>query len=244
MKMKLFGAAAALALAAPGLAMAQTTGEVGVHYNNLDIENTPDIDVWGLDLGVAHDFGGFTVQGDAISGRYDAGADIGISNVSVAAGVRNDTYAAYGFVGHTSFGAEAPSIGFGGQFHLDRLTFNGSVGVADFNGFDVRAVNVDGVYYFTDNFGVLGEVGYGEGRGGGLDADWTSMGVGGIYRVSGSPMTVDFGYRRTEHDFNDSDLLRLGVSLTFGTSTAREAARTGPSFDGARRLHEQTINIF
>lgn len=242
MRKTLFGAAAALAIAAPGMALAQTTGDVGVHYNNLDIDGVSDIDVWGLDVGVAHDFGGWTVQGNAISGRYDAGADIGIGNVSVAAGVRNDAYAVYGFVGHTSFGADSANIGVGGQVHMDRLTFNGSVGVADFSGFDVRAANVDGTYYFTDNFGVLAELGYGEARGG-PGADWTSYGVGGVYRISGTPATFDFGYRRTEHDFTDSDLLRFGVSLAFGTNSAREAARSGPSFNGGERLYEQMGNI-
>jgi len=241
MKKTLFGAAAALALAAPGFALAQTTGEIGAHYNSIDLNNGPDIDAWGLDVGVAHDFGGFVVQGDAVSGRYDVGADIGVSNVAVAGGVRNADYAVYGYVGHISLGAEAPTIGVGGQLHMDRVSFNGSIGVADFNGADVRAANIDGTYFFTDNFGVLAEVGYGEARGAG-GAEWSSAGVGGIYRVSGAPVTLDFGYRRTEHDTRDSDLLRLGVSLNFGTQTAREAARSGPSFNGATRLYEQTIN--
>ncbi|MCR6644304.1 MAG: hypothetical protein NVV62_07195 [Terricaulis sp.] len=243
MKKFLLGAAAAVAIAAPGAALAQTTGEVGVHYNNIDLQNGPDMDVWGLNAAVAHDFGGFTVQGDASSSRYDASSDIGIGNVSIAAGVRNDAYAVYGFVGHSSFGSDSANIGFGGQYHLDRLSFNGSVGVADFDGIDVRAANIDGTYYFTDNFGVLAEVGYGEARGGG-ETEWTSAGVGGIYRFNQSPLTFDFGYRRTEHDVRDSDLLRVGATIAFGTTSARDAARNGPSFNGGRRLAEQTINVF
>lgn len=243
MKKLLLGAAAAVAIAAPGAALAQTTGEVGVHYSAVDLQNGPDIDVWGLNAAVAHDFGSFTVQGDAASSRYDANSRIGIGNVSIAAGVRNDAYAVYGFVGHSSFGSDSANIGFGGQYHLDRMSFNGSVGVADFDGADVRAVNLDGVYYFTDNFGVLAEVGYGESRGGGT-IEWTSAGVGGIYRFNQSPLSLDFGYRRTEHDTRDSDLLRFGATLAFGTTSARDAARNGPSFNGGRRLAEQIINVF
>jgi hypothetical protein len=244
MKKYLIGAAAALAIAAPGIAAAQTTGNVGVNVGNLDIDGSDDIDIYGLNAGVAHDFGSWTVQGDATSERLDVGGgDLGIGNVTVSAGVRNDSHAVYGFFGHSTFGSDSLNFGIGGQYHLNQMTFNGSVGYADFDGADMTAVNVDGTYFFTDNFGAMAEVGYGELDGFGPDSDWTTFGVGGVYRFTASPVALNFGYRRTEGVSFDADLLRLGVSLPFGTDTAREDARSGATFNGGRRLYEGFLNV-
>lgn len=235
MKRLLTGAAMAAALIAPGVASADT-GSVGAHYGNIDV-GTSDADLYGLDLNYNHDFSnGWTVQGSATSDRLDAGggSTAGIGNIDIAAGVRNDNHAVYGFVGQTNlFFGDSLNLGVGGQMYLPRATLNGSLGYADFDGGSATNVHVDGTYFFTDNFGVTGDLGY-------IDFDSGSLniyGVGATYRFAGSPVSLDAGYQVADGDSGDVDFFRLGFNINFGTETAREQSQSGASFNGGRRLY-------
>lgn len=244
MKKLLLGAAALIAIAAPGAAAAQTTASAGIQVGNTETDTGADFDNYGLNAGFAHDFGGWTFQADGVSERLDAGgAEVGVGYGAFSAGVRNDSYALYGFLGHESLlVASGIQVGAGGQLYLGSATLNGTIGIVDFDGASVTAATVDGTWFFTPNFGLTGEVGYGEADAAG-DPDWTAYGIGGTWRLTGSPVSFDFGYRQIDGDGVDADQWRLGLSFDFGTGTAQERSQDGPSFNGARRLYEHTFAV-
>lgn len=240
MKKLLTGAAIAAALIAPSMASADT-GSAGVHLGNLD-SGSSDVDVYGLDLGYNHDFSnGWTLQGDATSERFESGgSSIGIGNLNISAGMRHDSHAIYGFVGHSSLlFADGVNVGVGGQIYLPNATLNGSVGYADFDGGNATNVHADGTYFFSDNFGLSGDLGY-------VDFDSsgsaTIYGIGAVYRFAGSPVSLEGGYQVADFDGGDVDGIHIGLSINFGTETAREQSQSGASFNGGARLYHDFIS--
>jgi hypothetical protein len=241
MKKYLLGAAAALAIAAPGLAHADS-GQVGAHYNNVNPSGGSDVNVYGLDLAYSHDLSnGWTIQADGASERLDSsGSHIGQGYIGLSAGVRNDSYSMYGYVGHgTVVGfVDGFGVGVGGQMYFQSATLNGSVGYADGDGGHITEVDVNGTWFFNDNFGLTGDANY-------SDFDFetvTSLGIGATWRFTGSPVALDVGYQDYSDDA-DSSVWRIGLTWNWGTDSAREQSQKGPSWDGAHAL-DRSANSF
>lgn len=244
MKKLLVGAIALIGVAAaPGVAAAQTTATAGIHFGNIEPDVGIDVDNYGLDAAFSHDFGGWTFQADGVSERLDGGgSEIGVGYGTLSAGVRNDSYALYGFLGHETLAAASGiQFGVGGQFYMSQLVVNGSVGQVDFDGAEITGASADATWYFMPNFGVGVEAGWGEADITG-DPDWSIVGLNAQWRFDGSPFAVDLAYRQVDGDAGgDADQWRLGFTLQFGTSTAQEHATDGPSFNGGRRLYETSF---
>lgn len=242
MKKILLGAAAALAIAAPGIASADSA-DVGVSYSNTDIDNF-DFDTWTLNGAFVHQLdGNLVLQADGEINRTDfgGGTDLGTSYGAVNFGVRNETYAFYGFVGMSDlFAVSATNYGIGGQYYLSNMTFNGSYGMSDWDGgLDMTNLHVDATYFFTDNLSVTAEAGKTD-----IDfADWTTLGVGGAWRPDGSNFTFNIGYKNMDFDGTDGDQWRLGFTYNIGTASERERSQTGASLNGARTLFEETNSL-
>lgn len=242
MKTYLLTAAIAAALAAPGVAAAQDSGQVGVHYGSLDANgSSSSIDLYGIDLGFSHQMnGGLVLQADGASDRLSvSGSNAGIGFAAVSVGTRNDSYALYGTLGNSSLAfADAITAGVGGQLYLGQATLNGSVVYGDFDGADATDVHADGTYFFNDNLGVSAEAGY-------IDFSSTSIstyGVGGVWRPTGSPFSIDLGYQNADVDGGPNiDTWRIGFAYNFGTATAREQSQSGASFNGARRFYQDIL---
>ena len=242
MKKYFLGAAAALALAAPGIASAETTAEVGVTLGNIDFGAGGDADTLGINGAFSHETGnGLTIQFDGSHTRLDAGADLGVGNVSASLGMRNEGHAFYGFLGMSDVDAfSSTNLGVGGQLFLDRFTLNGSYGHAEIDtvNVDFDSLHIDGTYFFTDNFGVGAELGQSEIDAGGGD-EWTTLGVNGVYRFNGSPFAINAAYRNLDFDLGgEAEVLRIGFTYNIGTSSELERSRSGASFNGARVLAE------
>lgn len=248
MRKILMGAAAAFAVAAPGVAAADSA-DVGFHYANVDPDAGGDGDLYGLSGAYSHQLGnGWVMQADGLHDRLDfGGGDIGSSYGAVNLGMRGDSHAVYGFVGLSdAFAISFINLGVGGQLYLGNATINGSIGWSDADDFDLSTTSarLDGTWFFTDNFGLTGEVGWAETETGGADIDFTTLGVGAAWRFAGTGWTANAGYQNVDPDTGDADIFRLGVSYNIGTSSERERSQEGASFDGARNLYEDTLVIF
>jgi hypothetical protein len=238
MKKFLLSAAAALAIAAPGVAAADSA-DVGVNFSNTDAGG--DFDAWSLNGAFVHNLdGNMILQFDGEHIKMDVGgsADFGAGYGAANFGVRNDSYAFYGFVGLSdTFAFSGTSYGIGGQFYLPNMTFNGSYGITDFGGnFDMSNLHVDATYFFTDNFGISAEAAQSD-----MDfADLRTLGVGAVWRPDGTNFTFNAGYRNFDFDGLDADQIRIGFTYNIGSSSAKENSQSGASLSGARTLFEET----
>ena len=164
MKKFLLGAAAALAVTAPGVASADSA-EVGVGYGNIDFGNGADFDIWTLNGAYNHQFdSGWVLQLDGQHDRIDLGANLGDSYGAVNLGMRNESHALYGFVGLSDvFALSFINLGAGGQLYLGNATINGSVGwsSSDDADLDITDARLDGTWFLGgDNFGLTGQAGW------------------------------------------------------------------------------------
>ncbi|MBK6704715.1 MAG: hypothetical protein IPL62_02530 [Caulobacteraceae bacterium] len=243
MKKFLLSAAAALAIAAPGVAAADS-GDVGVSFSNTDAGGGFDFDTWSLNGGYVHNLdGNMILQFDGEHNKLDAGggSDLGVGYGAVNYGVRNDSYSFYGFVGLSDiFAVSATNYGIGGQYYLSNMTFNASYGMSDWDGgLDMTNIHIDGTYFFTDNFGISAEAGQTD-----IDfTDWRTLGVGAVWRPTGSNFTIDAGYRNFDFDGAEADQFRIGFTYNIGSGSARENSQSGASLNGARTLFEETSNL-
>ena len=243
-------AAAVMAMAAPGIASADTRATIGAQYTNLDSDTFSDnVDVFGLSGAFNYDFSnGWTVQGDATSNRADVGgsADLGFSYSALNFGMRTDSHAVYGWVGLAD-GSALPSvthIGIGGQMYLSNITLEASLGYADIDGLDSNPVNVsvDGTYFLNDNLGLSARVSHTDTDGGfgGID-DFTSWGVGAEYRFADSPFSVNVAYNDADTSPDNIQAWSIGVKMDLGSDSLMDRSQHGPSWNGARSLFNDIL---
>lgn len=242
MRSLIIGAAAFLAVAAPGIAMAQT-GYADASYASSSVDTgagDDDADGWAVGGAVAFDAYALGVQLDASVGSTDAdgGGESDEWNVGGHLFTRNADYLVGGFVNFGNVDADAGgdsdywTVGAEGQYYLDRTTLNASVSYTEAEDADleVTAVDLGATYFFTDNFSVDGGVGFANLEGGGDDADSISAGVGAEYQFAALPISVFGGYAHSEVDDLDldSDTLSVGVRYNWG-GTLFDRNRSGAS---------------
>lgn len=233
MKKLLLGAAAALAIAAPSVASAQS-GYVDLGYGTTDIGNN-DIDTWTI--GGAYAWGGngsLGVQLDGVIGNseYDGGPDVDTYNFGGHLFTRNDQYLFGGFasLGNTDFGGgfdyDYYTVGLEGAYYVDRNTFNAVLSYSDSDDLnaDATALDLGATHFLTDNFSFGGTVGFGELA----DNDFVSYGVGAEYQFASAPISLYGGYTKNDYDGFDADTLSVGVRWNFGGSLI-ERNRSGAS---------------
>jgi hypothetical protein len=244
MKKILLGAAAAIAIAAPSVALADTNALVGLQYTNTEFDGVSgDIDQYGLVGAFSHDLNnGGVLQMDGEMGRADiGGCCLANSYAAVHYGWRTDSYAFGGFAGFNDFFvASGLGIGAEGQLFLGNLNLGGSIGHVDFDDFDLSATSaqVDAWYFFTPNLAVNGLVAFSEADSGGFDSDWTTLGIGGEWRPDGAAFSFNAGYRSHDFDGGDGDSWTIGLTWDLGTDSVQERTRSGPGFNGARNMFD------
>jgi len=248
MKNKLmFGAAMLVAAVSPALAHADDTrGSIGAHYNNWDPQGSDNIDVYGLDGSISHDFNSnWTIQGDATSDRLQSnGSSAGESFGAVSIGAHGANHSIYGFVGLTNlFGASATDLGIGGQLNLSNILLNGSVGYSDVDNADLKVTeeSIDGTYFFNDNLGVTATIGHTT-IDSGSNFDGMTYGLSGGYRFANCPVNLTLGYEKHDFDGGDVNTWRIGASWSFGTDSLRDSAQH--DWNGARTLYQATTILF
>ena len=233
-------AAAVMAMAAPGLASADVRATVGAQYAHQDFGHGDNADVVGLNGAFNDDFGnGWTLQGDGVSNRVDFGSGPaeGFGYGAVSAGVRNDQWAAYGYVGLAdgSFIPSTSEIGIGGQLYFNNITLDGSFSYADIDGAHSNPtdISVDGSYFFNDNFDVTARYSHIDTDGFTGDDNFNVYGVAAEYRFANSPVSVNLCYSHADTNPDSSNTWTVGVKMDLGSDSLRDRSTHGPSWNGA-----------
>lgn len=238
MKKFLLGAAAALAIAVPGVASAQS-GYVDLGYSS------SEGDVAGFDVeGDGWTFGGATAWGGngSLGGQFDAtigeSEDTSSWNIGGHLFTRDDNYLFGGFVNYGNTepdggpDSSAWTAGVEGQWYAGRNTFDWAISYSDAEDLDATFTGADvGLTHFvTDNFSFGGGLGFGNVDVAGFDSNTMTYGIGAEYQFASAPISIYGGWNHAEIDDFDTqaDTLSVGVRYNWGGSLL-ERNRSGAS---------------
>ena len=227
----IIGAAALLAVAVPGVALAGS-GYVGVAYvnNNVDIGADFDADTWVADGAVAFDAGPLGVQLDGTFGNTEVdvlATDFDFWNVGGHVFHRTGNWLIGGYAGFGNVdigGADADewTVAVEGQYYMAQTTLGGAVSLseADDLDFETTAVDIDARHFLNDNFSIGANVGFANVDTSGGDADVTTIGIGGEYQLGSAPISVFAGFQHSEVEDIDLEVDSIGVGArwNFGGS--------------------------
>lgn len=248
MKKLLLGAAAALAIAAPGIASAETTGNIDVSIGNTDWDSGGDFDTTALGGAVQFDaMPGWTVglEGRTTLQQWDGSSgDSTQSYAAVHADTSIGTWDVGGWAGLMSYyGTGGTTFGLETRTNFGNFSAQGSVGFVNFEDFfdyDGTNYQVQGAYFFTPNFSVnasasMTEIGFTFG-----DTEMTDLGIGGAYGF-GNGFEVYGGYVNSDIDYDgggsdETDTWNLGVRYHFNGGSLQDAANNGATWGGVRAL--------
>lgn len=223
------GAAAMMAMAAPGVASAQT-GYVGLDYTNVDIDGADSQDAFGVSGSVA------------LTGHVAIDAGVSDSDDSTAWGAtghlfQNDSQALYGvFAGVSDNDVSTTwAAGVEGQYYMNNVTWAGAISYANNDDADIDAwgVNGEGRYFINDNFRLEAGLGYFD-LGGSADDSAITAGFGGEYQFAAAPVSVGLGYSHLEFDTADAsaDAVSATVRYNFGGGTLSDRDHSGAGLAG------------
>ena len=230
MKKLFLGAAALMALAAPGVSAAQT-GYIGADYGSTDIDGLGSDDAWG------------------VSGAVEL-----TPNVAIDAGVTdNDSDTAWGATGHLYTNNDARllggfvgvsdsdvstswTVGAEGQWYFGDTTLAAAASYANDDDNEVDAYGVNGeIRYFVDqNFRIEGGLGWFNLDTPVGDDTAVSLGVGGEFQFTSAPISLGVGYTRTQTDDTDieADTVTATARWNFGGGTLHDRDHTGAALAG------------
>ncbi len=216
----IIGAAALLAVAAPGVAAAQT-GYVGAVYADSETNNF-DSEAYGVEGAVAFSGSGSIVFEVNASILDSDDSDTGTA-VTGHVYSRNDSHLFGGFVGIADANDSTTwTAGLEASKFYDRWTLAGAVayGNNDDANVDGYGVNVEARVFPTDNFRLSGNIGWANVDAGAADDDAFTYGVGGEYQFAALPISIAAGYNRTEFDNSnvESDAVTVAVRYNWGGS--------------------------
>jgi hypothetical protein len=231
MKKLLLGAAAALAIAAPGVASAQS-GYVDLGYASTEG------DVAGVDFeGDGWQVGGAAAWSNfQVDGSFSSGEEVDTWNIGGHLFSRTDSYL---FGGFANYGNSEPeggtdssiwTVGLETQWYMERTTFDGALSYSDAEDADATLTALDlGITHFaTDNFSIGGNLGFGQIEVGGFDTDASTYGINGEWQFASAPISVFGGWSHVtvDDDILDADTLSIGVRYNWG-GTLLERNRSG-----------------
>ncbi len=227
----IIGAAALLAIAAPGVAAAQS-GYAGAIYSNTDVDGFDSFDTYGAEGAVAFAGSGsivFEVDA-AVAEAEDSDTGYGLTGHVYS---RNDRHLFGGFAGVAdSDDSTTWTAGLEASKFYTNWTLAGALAYA--NNDDANAdgwgVNAEARYFVHDNFRLQGGLGWANVESGGADDDAFVYGAGGEYQFAAVPVSVAAGYARVEFDESsfEADRFSLAVRYNWGGSL-RDRDRNGAS---------------
>lgn len=251
MKKFMLGAAAALAIVTPGVAAAETSGNVAFSFNSLDDDSdTAKEDYLAFGGTVVTETGnGWNLQFDGEIGDMNhSGHTDTFTGTAAHLFTRNDSYAFGGFAGYTSAETNGWYVGAEGAVYHGRFTFDGNVLIGRNRESDEEQMSVAaaGDYFFTDNFSAGVDANWYEWDfGAGPNQDGTVYGVNTEYQFNNSGFSVFAGYHTGDLDnFGtdaDVDSFTIGGRWNFGTSSLIERDRNGASMSGGGQLMRDQI---
>lgn len=250
MKKILMGAVAAFAIAAPGLASAETTGNIDVSLGQTDWDSGGTFDTTNLGGAVQFDaMSGWTVglEGRTTLQQWDGSSgDDSHSYAAVHADTSMGAWDFGGWVGLMNYyGGGGTTYGLETRTNFGNFSAQGSVGFANFDQFfeyDGTNYQVSGAYFFNPNLSVnlsasATEIGYTFG-----DTEMTDLGIGGAYGF-GNGFEIYGGYVDTEIDYDgggsdETETWNLGLRYHFNGGTLQDNANDGASWGGVRALSD------
>lgn len=239
MRSLIFGAAAILAVALPGIAAAQT-GYVGVTWASVDSDAADNEDAVGLEGAVAFQgSGSINFEVDAAVADSDSSDTVwGLTGHVYA---RNDDHLFGGFVGFAdSDDSTTWTAGLEANKYFARWTLAGAIAYA--NNDDANAdgwgVNAEARVFPTDNFRLSAGLGWATiDAGAGNDDDVWSYGVGGEYQFDAFPVSIALNYAHSEFDDADFEADSVGVAVRYNWGgTLFDRDRRGASQAGIASL--------
>jgi len=244
MKKFLLGAAAALAISAPGVAAAQS-GYVDLGYQSTEADIAGvEADGDGWTVGGAAAWGGNGSLGVQIDGllsqsEADGGGEADTWNVGGHLFSRHDGGLIGGFVNYGNVDIDGGgdfdfwTAGVEGQLYMSRGTVDGALSYSEGDDVDssLTALDLGYTHFVTDNFSFGGNVGFGQIDDGTDDADLVTYGVGAEYQFASVPISLFGGWQHAEIDDADADAdsLGIGVRWNFGGASLLERNRSGAS---------------
>lgn len=242
MKKFLLGAAAAAAIAAPGLASAETTGNIDLNYGSTEYDGGGEFDATTLGGAVQFDaMPGWAVALEAQTNSQEwdgSSSNSSHSHAAVHATTNTGAWDFGGFFGLlNSYGNSGWTVGAETRTSFGNFSVEGALGYAKFENFtevESLSTNLQGAYFFTPNFSVnagamFSNIDYTFG-----DYDVTDLSLGAAYGF-GNGFEVYGGYINSEFDANggggfESDTWNLGVRYHFNGGTLQETVNEGPSW--------------
>jgi hypothetical protein len=252
MRKVLLGAAAAMAIVAPGVASADTSGNVAFSYNSLDDDNDGSKeDYLALSGAVVTNLSGnWNLQFDAEMGdmNHSDHTDT-FATATAQAFWRDDMWAFGGFAGFTSDETNGYILGADASVYLDRFSLSGTAffgGDREDSDDEITGAGVSGSFFLSDNFSLGADVSWYEfDFGGGNDQDGTVYGVNAEYQFAGSAWSIFGGYHTSDEDYfgtdKEVDSFSIGGRYNFGTGSLIERDRSGASMLGASQLPREQI---
>lgn len=230
MRSLIFGAAALLAVAVPGMAAAQS-GYAGVTWANVDVDGFDNTDVYGVEGAVAFE-GSSSISFEVDAAWADSNDTDSVASLTGHVFTRNDQYLFGGFVG-VSDGDNSTTwtAGLEANKYFQNWTLAGAIAYANNDDVDVDGwgVNVQGRFFPTDNLRLQANAGWASVDGGAGSDDATVLGAGAEYQFSAAPISIGANYSHTDSDAADADIWGLTVRYNFGGGTLRDRDRSGAS---------------
>lgn len=231
MRSLIFGAAALLAVAMPGMAAAQS-GYAGVTWANVDADGADSTDAYGVEGAVAFQ-GSSSISFEVDAAWVDSDDTDSVASIAGHVFTRNDQYLFGGFVGVTDNDDAGTTwtAGLEANKYFQNWTLAGAVAYAsnDDNDVDAWGVNVQGRYFVNDNLRLQANAGWASVDAGAGDDDGTLLGVGAEYQFNAVPISIAAGYNHLDTDAGDANAWTLAVRYNFGGGTLRDRDRSGAS---------------
>ncbi len=249
MKKLLLGAAAALAVAAPGIAAADTSGNIDFSLGATEYDGGGEFDQTNLGGAVQFDTGSsWTVQLDGRTSNVEFDGSGGTNSNSYAAVHATTNGGAWDFGGWAGlvsyYGTGGWTIGGETRTSFGNFSVQGSLGyssVDSFTDIETMSYQVGGAYFFSPNFAINANVARHDVDAGSSDIEMTDLGVGAAYGF-GNGFEVYGGYVSSDIDFSGSsveaDTWNLGLRYHFNGGSLQDNANDGASWSGVRVISD------
>ncbi len=233
MRTLLLGAAAAAAMMTPGLANANTSGNLALSYENTDYDGGSDFDAYSLGGAVVHGMSnGMTVQLDGRTTLQDWSFSHD-SHGYAAAHLSTDMagWDVGGFAGALNwYGLGATMIGVEGRTSFGNISLDGSIGHTDFGdvSIDGTSYRAGGAYFFSPNLALTAGASFTD-IDAGASTEVTELSLGGAYQFANN-VELFGGYTNTDADAPvdyDADTWRFGVRFNLNGGSLQDNANDG-----------------
>lgn len=252
MKKILLGAAAAIAVAAPNAALADTSGFVEAGFENSDYgSGNGDFDALHLGGGIYRSMGGWALQADGriTNQEWDgSSSDDSHGYAALHAATEGGPWDFGGFAGLINYyGVGGVMVGAETRTNFGNLSLQGNLGYADFDSFtdySLLDVAVDASFFFMPNAAITGGVAFSEWDAF-TDSDAVTLSIGGAFQFANG-FTLHGEYLNTDGDNDgggswENDTFRIALRYDINGGSLQQVTNDGASWNGGAQIHERMM---